>query len=141
MNETINSILLTSWRTYENYTGPLGLQTLTDITGNHYGVNVEASERNGWGQWHRADEKGVGMDRTVATGTGYIGQYSPAVAATFESLATCPGRLAALPAPRAIHIQAAFRQDGDPIHLRFALRRRGRGGRLRSPMARTARAG
>ena len=29
---------LTSWRTYENYTGPLGLQTLTDITGNHYGV-------------------------------------------------------------------------------------------------------
>ena len=24
-----------SWRTYENYTGPLGLQTLTDIVGNH----------------------------------------------------------------------------------------------------------
>ena len=51
---------LTSWRTYENYTGPLGLQTLTDIVGNHYGVAVEASERNGWGQWHRADEQGVG---------------------------------------------------------------------------------
>ncbi len=93
VNETVNSILLTSWRTYENYTGPLGLQTLTDITGDHYGVNVEASERNGWGQWHRADEKGVGMDRTVATGTGYIGQYSPAVAAMFESLATCPDDL------------------------------------------------
>ena len=57
-----------------------GLQTLTDIIGNHYGVTVEASERNGWGQWHRADDKGVGMDRTVATGTGYIGQYRPAVA-------------------------------------------------------------
>ena len=84
---------LTSWRTYENYTGPLGLQTLTDITGNHYGVNVEASERNGWGQWHRADEKGVGMDRTVATGTGYIGQYRPAVARVYESLATCPDDL------------------------------------------------
>jgi alpha-glucuronidase len=93
VNETVNSILLTSWRTYENYTGPLGLQTLTDITGDHYGVNVEASERNGWGQWHRADEKGVGMDRTVATGTGYIGQYSPAVAAMFEFLATCPDDL------------------------------------------------
>src|SRR5581483_4349588 len=53
--ETIESIQLTSWRTYENYTGPLGLQTLTDITGNHYGVNVEASERNGWGQWHKSD--------------------------------------------------------------------------------------
>jgi len=94
---TIVNMQLTSWRTYENYTGPLGLQTLTDITGNHYGVNVEASERNGWGQWHRADtegaEKGVGMDRTVATGTGYIGQYTPAVARLYESLATCPDDL------------------------------------------------
>jgi alpha-glucuronidase len=86
----ITAIQLSSWRTYENYTGPLGLQTLTDITGDHYGVNVEASERNGWGQWHRADAQGVGMDRTVATGTGYIGQYSPAVARMYESLATCP---------------------------------------------------
>jgi alpha-glucuronidase len=89
----ITAIQLSSWRTYENYTGPLGLQTLTDITGNHYGVNVEASERNGWGQWHRADDKGVGMDRTVATGTGYIGQYSPAVARIYESLVNCPDDL------------------------------------------------
>ena len=93
VDQTIAQIQLTSWRTYENYTGPLGLQTLTDITGNHYGVNVEASERNGWGQWHRADEKGVGMDRTVATGTGYIGQHRPAVAERFESLASCPDDL------------------------------------------------
>jgi alpha-glucuronidase len=89
----ITAMQLSSWRTYENYTGPLGLQTLTDITGNHYGVNVEASERNGWGQWHRADAQGVGMDRTVATGTGYIGQYSPPVASLYESLATCPDDL------------------------------------------------
>lgn len=91
--KTVTSIQLSSWRTYESYTGPLGLQTLTDITGNHYGVNVEASERNGWGQWHRADAMGVGVDRTAATGTGYIGQYSPAVAQTFESLKTCPDDL------------------------------------------------
>jgi alpha-glucuronidase len=90
---TVNTIQLTSWRTYENYTGPLGLQTLTDITGNHYSVNVEASERNGWGQWHFADEKGAGMDRTVSTGTGYIGQYRPEVAKVYESLATCPDDL------------------------------------------------
>ncbi|HWF06889.1 MAG TPA: hypothetical protein VG297_00420, partial [Bryobacteraceae bacterium] len=89
----ITNMLLSSWRTYENYTGPLGLQTLTDITGNHYGVSVEASERNGWGQWHRADKDGVGMDRTQATGTGYISQYNPAVARTYESLATCPDDL------------------------------------------------
>ncbi|HWW83264.1 MAG TPA: alpha-glucuronidase family glycosyl hydrolase, partial [Vicinamibacterales bacterium] len=91
--ETVESIQLGSWRTYENYTGPLGLQTLTEITGNHYGVAIEASERNGWGQWHRADEKGVGMDRTVGTGTGYIGQYSPAVARIYESLEACPDDL------------------------------------------------
>jgi alpha-glucuronidase len=91
--ETVNSIQLTSWRAYENYTGPLGLQTLTDIVGNHYGVSVEASERNGWGQWHFADEKGVGMERTVAKGTGYTGQYRPFVAKVYESLETCPDEL------------------------------------------------
>jgi alpha-glucuronidase len=91
--ETVAGMQLSSWRTFENYTGPLGLQTLTDITGNHYGVNVEASERNGWGQWHRADESGVGMDRTVATGTGYIGQYPAAVARVYESVESCPDDL------------------------------------------------
>jgi alpha-glucuronidase len=91
--DVVTRIQLGSYRTFENYTGPLGLQTLTDITGNHYGVAVEASEYNGWGQWHRADKDGVGMDRSVATGTGYSGQYQPAVARMYESLATTPDDL------------------------------------------------
>jgi len=91
--ETIANIQLTSWRTYENYTGPLGLQTLTDIVGNHYGVAVEASERNGWGQWHRADEKGVGMDRSVATGTGFAGQFRPEIARIYETVENTPDDL------------------------------------------------
>jgi alpha-glucuronidase len=91
--QTVTRIQLDSWPTYESYTGPLGLQTLTDIVGNHYGVAVEASERNGWGQWHRADDEGVGMDRTVGTGTGFIGQYAPPVSAVYESLRTCPDEL------------------------------------------------
>ena len=91
--DAISQIELSTWRTYENYTGPLGLQTLTDIVGDHYSVNVEASERNGWGQWHRADETGVGMDRTVATGTGFIGQYRPPVAKEYETLESCPDDL------------------------------------------------
>jgi alpha-glucuronidase len=33
------------------------------------------------------------MDRTVATGTGFIGQYPPEVAKMYESLATCPDDL------------------------------------------------
>jgi alpha-glucuronidase len=91
--KTITRIQLDSWPTYENYTGPLGLQTLTDIVGNHYGVAVEASERNGWGQWHRADDKGIGMDRTAASGTGYIAQYAPAVSKVYESVDSCPDEL------------------------------------------------
>jgi alpha-glucuronidase len=91
--KTVVDMQLASWRIFENYTGPLGLQTLTEITGSHYGPAVEASERNGWGQWHRSDERGSGMDRTVATGTGFIGQYRPEVAKVYESPATCPDDL------------------------------------------------
>lgn len=90
--ETISKMLLSSWHIYESYTGPLGAGTLTDITGDHYGPGIESSERNGWGQWHRADEHGIGMDRTIATGTGYIGQYSPEVQKRYETLA-CPDEL------------------------------------------------
>jgi alpha-glucuronidase len=90
---TVEKMLMQSWPAYESYTGPLGLQTLTDITGSHYGPNIESSERNGWGQWHKADHLGVGFDRTVATGTGFAGQYQPEVARIYESAATTPDDL------------------------------------------------
>jgi alpha-glucuronidase len=90
---TVVKMLMQSWPAYEDYTGPLGLQTLTDITGSHYGPGIEGSENNGWGQWHRADHDGVGMDRSVATGTGFAGQYSPEVAKEYESAATTPNDL------------------------------------------------
>jgi alpha-glucuronidase len=90
---TVGNMLMQSWPAYVNYTGPLGMQTLTDITGSHYGPNIESSERNGWGQWHKADHEGVGFDRTVSTGTGYVGQYAPEVAKIYESAATTPDNL------------------------------------------------
>jgi alpha-glucuronidase len=90
---TISNLQLASWPTYESYTGPLGAQTLTDILGSHYGPGIESSERNGWGQWHRADSQGIGMDRTVTTGTGYVGQYRPPIAAQYESLESTPDDL------------------------------------------------
>jgi alpha-glucuronidase len=93
VDRTITAMLLSSWRIYEQYTGPLGLGTLTDILHSHYGPGIESAERNGWGQWIRADREGVGMDRTIATGTGFIGQYPPALARRYESLATCPDHL------------------------------------------------
>ncbi len=90
---TINEMQLSSWRTYENYTGSLGIGTLTDILGPHYGPGVASSENNGWGQWHRADHDGVGMDRSIATGTGYVAQYSPEVQKVYESAAATPESL------------------------------------------------
>lgn len=90
---TVTKMLMQSWPAYEHYTGPLGTQTLTGITGSHYGPDIEASEHNGWGQWHRDDREGIGMDRTVATGTGYIGQYPPEIAKLYESAATTPDDL------------------------------------------------
>jgi alpha-glucuronidase len=91
--DTIVDILLRSWPAYENYTGPLGIGTLTDINHIHFGPAPESSEYNGWGQWHRANETGVGMNRTVTTGTGFVGQFRPPVARKFESLETCPDEL------------------------------------------------
>ena len=90
---TVDKMMMQSWPAYEHYTGPLGAQTLTDITGSHYGPNIESSENNGWGQWHRDDHAGIGMDRSVATGTGYTGQYPPEAAKIYESLETTPDNL------------------------------------------------
>jgi alpha-glucuronidase len=93
VDRVVPAMLMQSWPAYEAYTGPLGMQTLTDITGSHYGPNIESSERNGWGQWHDADSKGVGKDRSVATGSGYAGQYPPEVAKLYEDPATTPDNL------------------------------------------------
>ncbi len=90
---TIVGLQTNSWHAYEQYTGPLGIGTLTNILGVHYGPGIESAERNGWGQWFRGDSQGIGMDRTVATGTGYIGQYPPELARVYESLKTCPDDL------------------------------------------------
>jgi len=91
--KTIVAMQLNSWSVYESYTGPLGAGTLTDILGNHYDPGPQSSEQNGWGQWHRADHEGIGMDRTVSTGTGFIGQYPPEVQSLYESLNNCPDAL------------------------------------------------
>ena len=70
------------------------------------------------------------MDRTVATGTGFIGQYPPAVAKMYESLATCPDDLLLFMHHVPYTHVAAFGQDRHPVHLRLALRGRRRGGEV-----------
>jgi alpha-glucuronidase len=93
VDRTIDAMQLQSWHVYESYTGPNGMGTLTNILGYHFGPGIESAERNGWGQWFRGEKDGIGMDRTVATGTGYIGQYPKELAERYESLATCPDDL------------------------------------------------
>ena len=75
---------------HEHDTGFPGMyRPLTDITGSHYGPNIEASAAQRLGRNGTSTmPKGIGMDRTVATGTGFVGQYPPQVARMYESPGT-----------------------------------------------------
>jgi alpha-glucuronidase len=89
----ITNMSMSSWPAYENYTGNLGIQTLTDILYTHYGPNPQSQDGNPWGQWTRADHDSIGMDRTVSNGTGFAGQYPVEVAAVYENISTTPDNL------------------------------------------------
>lgn len=88
----IRSILDDSWLTYEAYTAPLGVGFMV-TPGTHYGPSVDGYEYSPWGTYHFADRDGVGVDRTVATGTGFAGQYPAPWRETYESLETVPDEL------------------------------------------------
>ncbi|GAB1318056.1 Alpha-glucuronidase A [Madurella fahalii] len=91
--DVITKMSMESWPAYENYSGNLGIQTLTDILLGHYGPNPASQDGNPWGQWTRADEDTIGMDRTVKNGTGFAGQYPPEIAAMYEEIETTPDNL------------------------------------------------
>lgn len=91
--DTITKISMESWPAYENYSGNLGIQTLCDILYTHFGPSPGSMDGNGWGQWTRADAHGIGVDRTVATGSGNAGQYPSEIAAVFENIKTTPDDL------------------------------------------------
>jgi alpha-glucuronidase len=90
---TITQMAMESWPAYENYSGNLGIQTLTDILYTHFGPNPASQDNNGWGQWTRADHTTIGMDRTVSNGTGFSGQYPPEIFEIYENLDTTPDNL------------------------------------------------
>ncbi|KAK4099100.1 glycoside hydrolase family 67 protein [Parathielavia hyrcaniae] len=91
--DVITKMSMASWPAYENYSGNLGIQTLTDILLGHYGPNPGSQDGNPWGQWTRADADSIGMDRTVWNGTGFTGQYPPEIAAMYERPETTPDNL------------------------------------------------
>ncbi|WP_406170061.1 alpha-glucuronidase [Streptomyces canus] len=88
----LRSILDGSWRTYEKYTAPLGVGFMVQ-PGHHYGPSVDGYEYSPWGTYHFADRDGVGVDRSVASGTGYAGQYAKPWADVYESPLSCPDEL------------------------------------------------
>ncbi|WP_151737108.1 alpha-glucuronidase family glycosyl hydrolase [Paenibacillus tengchongensis] len=90
--KAIGEMLLDSWGIYEAYTAPLGIGWMVNPE-HHYGPNVDGYEYSQWGTYHYADHHGIGVDRTVRTGTGYTGQYPPAVAGIYESPDSCPDEL------------------------------------------------
>lgn len=85
-------ILRESWKTYEDYTSPLGIGWMVTPTV-HYGPDVDGYEFSPWGTYNRADCRGIGIDRTVETGTGYSGQYNYPLSSIYEDINKCPDEL------------------------------------------------
>ncbi|MER7742783.1 alpha-glucuronidase [Streptomyces sp. NPDC096538] len=92
LGEGLHAILDGSWATYEKYTAPLGVGFMVQ-PGHHYGPSVDGYEYSPWGTYHFADRDGVGVDRSVATGTGFAGQHAGPWAKLYESPETCPDEL------------------------------------------------
>lgn len=88
---TISKILMSSYSAYENYTSPLGIGWMV-TPHTHYGPSVDGYEYDRWGTYHRADGKGIGVDRTTE-GTGYTTQYYAENAQKFNDLKECPEEL------------------------------------------------
>lgn len=92
---TISQLLLGSRETVVNYSMPLGLTHIM-AEGHHYGPGpwVDKLGRADWTSvyYHRADEKGLGFDRT-ATGSNALAQYAPQWQKLWGDPATCPENL------------------------------------------------
>lgn len=89
--QVLQRILMDSWPAYEKYTSPLGIGWM--VTPHvHYGPSVDGYEYDRWGTYHRANHRGMGVERGKS-GTGYCGQYNEPLAGIYENVETCPEEL------------------------------------------------
>lgn len=92
---TLTRVMLESHEALVNYMTPLGLHHIM-WGGTHYGPAPwwDKERRADWNPvyYHRADEKGLGFDRT-AMGSNSLSQYFPPVRDRFTDLKTCPENL------------------------------------------------
>jgi len=91
----VKTMMLASREAVVDYMTPLGLHHLM-ARGHHYGPGpwVSGGPRADWTSvyYHRADEEGIGFDRTT-TGSDAVSQYFPPVRDQYESLETVPEEL------------------------------------------------
>jgi len=114
VRQTIVDMQLGSWRTFEDYSMSLGAGSMTNIAdGNHYGPGIPGAppsqgrigstsvtlstsstpSNSSSSSASTSAPAAIGRDRSVATGTGYAGQYPQAVARVYESVDTTPDEL------------------------------------------------
>ncbi|PWG79314.1 alpha-glucuronidase family glycosyl hydrolase [Pararcticibacter amylolyticus] len=87
----LQQITMQSREAAVNYMGPLGLTMLMDIS--HYRPapwrRDKPAPTGTRESFHRADEKGIGFDRTAA-GSDAVSQYAGALKERFNDIHTCP---------------------------------------------------
>jgi len=92
--KAVATLMLGSREAFVNYTMPLGLHHL--IGGDHYAVMPENDDKRrlDWSAtyYHRADEKGIGFDRT-RNGSGAVDQYAKQNADRWNNPKTTPPNL------------------------------------------------
>lgn len=89
---TLTRMMLESHEALVDYMTPLGLHHIM-WGGHHYGPAPwwNKEPRDDWNPtyYHRADEKGLGFDRT-SRGSNSVAQYFPPVRDRFADIETCP---------------------------------------------------
>lgn len=91
VEKDVIDMLMKSWSTYEKYTAPLGIGWMVSPH-YHYGPDIDGYEYDRWGTYHRADCRGLGVDRTPA-GTGYTEQYNEPWKTIYADVEQCPQEL------------------------------------------------
>jgi alpha-glucuronidase len=85
-------MMMSSREILVQYMTPLGLHHIMGWS-HHYGPGpwIKDKERADWTAvyYHRADEKGIGFDRTT-TGSNALEQYQPPVQSIYNTLENCP---------------------------------------------------
>jgi alpha-glucuronidase len=89
---SLKAMMLGTWEACIDYMTPLGLHHLMQ-EGHHYGPDpgFHNAPREDWNNvyYHKADEAGLGFDRS-RTGSNAVSQYFSPLKERFDALETCP---------------------------------------------------